>query len=103
MTTTRDPGRTATVPDTAPAHVASIEVLRDGNKPSIRVTVPAGTSLEDTFRLQHKITEISRHLSGCTACNSGIPLFIREADLVERVVRVDLKTLNVLGARGPQH
>lgn len=101
MTTTRDHAHT--VPDTAPAHVASIEVLRDGSKPSIRVTVPAGTSLEDTFRLQHKITELSRHLSGCTACNSGIPLFIREADLVERVVRVDLKTLAEIGARGPQH
>ena len=98
MATTRDSkvpeaASVHTVPDTAPARTAQIEVLRDGGRPTIRVTVPAGTRLEDTFRLRDKITEVSRHLTGCAACNSGVPLFIREAELVEQVVRVDLKTM----------
>ena len=89
------PARTveSVVPDTGPARTARIEVLRDGGRPSIRVTVPAGTRLEKTFQLRDKISEIARHLSGCSACNSGVPLFIREADLVEQVIRVDLKSM----------
>lgn len=83
----------ADVPDTAPARAARIEVLREGGRPSIRVTVPPGTRLEKTFQLHDKISEISRELSGCTACTSGVPLFIREAEQIEQVIRVDLKSM----------
>lgn len=83
----------AVIPDTAPTRTAQIEVLREGGRPSVRVTVPHGTRLEQTFKLNDKIAEITRHLSGCTACNSGVPIFIREGSLVEQVIRIDLKTL----------
>jgi hypothetical protein len=93
MTNTKEQKNASTVPDTGPARAARIDILREGGRPLIRVTVPAGTRLEDTFRLRDKIAEISRNLTGCSACNSGVPLFFREAELVEHVVRVDLDTM----------
>jgi hypothetical protein len=75
------------------ANVAEIHVLKNAAGPTLKVLVPKGTTLAETFKLQDMISEITRGLNGCQACNSGVPVeFIEQSDLSE-IVRVDLATM----------
>jgi len=75
------------------AHIAEIEVLQKAAGPALRVVVPKGTTLAETLKLGDVISDITRGLNGCPACNSGVPVeFIERPDLSE-IVRVDLETL----------
>ena len=74
------------------AHVAEIEVLREGRQPVIRVTVPKGTKLAQAVKLQPTLSDIIGKLTGCLPCTSGVPLWFHEEE-VEQVVRVNLENL----------
>jgi hypothetical protein len=74
-------------------NVAEIQVVRVASGPLLRVVVPRGTTVSETFKLGEIISEITHGLNGCLACNSGVPLeFIEREDLSE-IVRVDLATM----------
>lgn len=77
--------------------VAEIAVVREDGKPTIRVSVPRGTPFARTAQLHDKIDAVITKLTGCGPCNSGIPVFIREHDLIERVVHVDLQHMREVG------
>ena len=72
------------------AGIAEIQLINNGAQPEIKVLVPRGTSLTDTLRLKPQISELVGKLTGCTSCNSGIPILFHEFDMVQHVVRVDL-------------
>jgi hypothetical protein len=74
---------------TKTGNVAEIQVVGQ----TVRVVVPKGTTLADTFKLGDVITEVTRGLNGCQSCTSGTPVeFIEQAELRE-TVRVDLDTM----------
>ena len=71
--------------------VAEIQLLNDGLQPTLKVTVPRGTTLVETVKLQPIISEILGKLRGCLPCNSGVPIFFQEREEIEQIVRVDLE------------
>jgi hypothetical protein len=82
---------------TAPRDVAEIKVVREDGKPMIKVSVPRGTPFSKTAQLHDKIDALITKLTGCNSCNSGIPVFIQEHDVIERVVHVDLRDMSEIG------
>ncbi len=75
--------------------IAEIQLVRSGPQPMLKVLVPAGTSLADTIRLQPAISDILGKLKGCLPCNSGVPIWFQEREVIEQAVRIDLNTLKV--------
>ena len=73
--------------------VADIQLIRDGVQPVLKVTVPKGTSLADTMRLQPAISDILGKLKGCLPCNSGVPIWFHEREEIENMVKIDLSTM----------
>ena len=73
--------------------VADIQLIRDGVQPVLKVTVPKGTSLADTVRLQPAISDILGKLKGCLPCNSGVPIWFHEREEIENMVKIDLQTM----------
>ena len=73
--------------------VADIQLIRDGVQPVLKVTVPKGTSLADTVRLQPAISDILGKLKGCLPCNSGVPIWFLEREEIENMVKIDLQTM----------
>jgi hypothetical protein len=80
-----------------PERHAEIQLVKDAIQPQLRIVVPKGTTLADTVKLQPTISEILGKLRGCLPCNSGVPIFFQEREEIERVVRVDLDTLQRVG------
>jgi len=76
-----------------PSNMAEIRVLQETSGPVVKVTVPRGTGLEQTVKLQPIITEIIRELNGCQACTSGAPVWIVEEPEVREIVKVDLTSM----------
>jgi hypothetical protein len=73
--------------------VAEIQFVNNGIQPVLKVTVPKGTTLAESIKLQPTLSELLSGLKGCAPCNSGIPIIFHEREEIERVVRVDLTTL----------
>jgi len=73
--------------------IANIQLVRDGVQPVLRVTVPKGTSLADTMRLQPTLSDLLGKLKGCLPCNSGVPILFNEQEEIENLVKVDLSTM----------
>ena len=70
--------------------IAEIQLVRDSTQPFLKVTVPKGTKLSDTLKLQPQLSDILGKLKGCLPCNSGVPIWFNEREEIERVVRVNL-------------
>lgn len=75
---------------------ADIQLVRDGVQPVLKVTVPKGTTLADTVKLQPAITDILGKLKGCLPCNSGVPILFLEREEIENMVRIDLASMKRL-------
>ena len=73
--------------------IADIQLVRDGVMPMLKVTVPKGTTLAETVKLQPAITDILGKLKGCLPCNSGVPIWFHEQEEIENMVRIDLATM----------
>lgn len=73
--------------------VAEIQVVTEGIQPVLKVTVPRGTTLADTVRLQPVLSEILGKLKGCLPCNSGVPIWFQEREEIAQIVKVDLERL----------
>lgn len=73
--------------------VAEIQVLKQDKNQAIKVVVPKGTPLTETVKLHDVISEITKGLNGCPACNSGVPIFIDEREEIQNIVRVDLDSM----------
>lgn len=73
--------------------IAEIQLVRDGVQPVLKVTVPRGTKLSDTLRLQPAISDILGKLKGCLPCNSGVPIWFHEREEIEDLVKIDLATM----------
>ncbi|MCA0304013.1 MAG: hypothetical protein LCH95_16540 [Proteobacteria bacterium] len=73
--------------------VAEIQLVRDGVQPVLKVTVPKGTKLSDTLKLQPAISDILGKLKGCLPCNSGVPIWFHEREEIEDLVKIDLATM----------
>lgn len=73
--------------------IAEITLLKDGLQPMLKVTVPKGTTLVDTIKLQPALSEILGKLKGCLPCNSGVPIWFHEREEIEQVVRIDLERM----------
>jgi len=73
--------------------VAEIQLIKDAIQPMLKVTVPRGTTLADTVRLQPIISELLGKLKGCLPCNSGIPIWFQEREEIENLVKVDLERM----------
>lgn len=73
--------------------VAEIQLVRDGVQPVLKVTVPRGTKLSDTLKLQPAISDILGKLKGCLPCNSGVPIWFHEREEIEDLVKIDLATM----------
>ncbi|NML17142.1 hypothetical protein [Azohydromonas caseinilytica] len=73
-----------------PDRVVDISLIKDAAQPTLRVTVPRGTALAETVKLQPIISDILGKLKGCPACTSGMPIWIQEREEIENIVRVDL-------------
>ena len=72
---------------------AEIQLVRDGVQPVLKVTVPKGTKLSDTLKLQPAISDILGKLKGCLPCNSGVPIWFHEREEIENLVKIDLATM----------
>jgi hypothetical protein len=70
--------------------IADIQVVRNEMQHVIKVTVPKGTTLDETLKLRPALSELIGKLKGCPACNSGIPIWIHEREEIEDLVRIDL-------------
>jgi hypothetical protein len=77
--------------------IAEIQLVEGALQPVLKVTVPRGTTLADTIKLQPAISELLGKLRGCLPCNSGVPIFFQEREEIQRVVRVDLETMRQVG------
>jgi len=77
--------------------VAEIQLIRDTVQPMLKVTVPRGTTLAETVKLQPTLSDILGKLKGCLPCNSGVPIFFQEREEIENLVRVDLETMRKIG------
>jgi len=73
--------------------VAEIELVKDGLQPVLKVSVPKGTTLAETIKLQPILSDILGKLKGCLPCNSGVPIWFQEHEEIEQVVRVDLNKM----------
>ncbi len=73
--------------------IADIQLVRDGVQPVLKVTVPKGTTLADTMRLQPALSDILGKLKGCLPCNSGVPIWFHEREEIENMVKIDLATM----------
>ena len=73
--------------------IAEIQLVRDGVQPVLKVTVPKGTKLSDTLKLQPAISAILGKLKGCLPCNSGVPIWFNEREEIEDLVKIDLATM----------
>jgi len=78
---------------TESANVAEIQVIHERTGPALRIGVPVGSPLEVTVGLVPTINEIISGLTGCGACNSGVPIEIIEQSEISSVVQVDLATM----------
>ena len=72
---------------------AEIQLVRDGVQPVLKVTVPKGTKLSDTLKLQPALSDILGKLKGCLPCNSGVPIWFHEREEIEDLVKIDLATM----------
>jgi hypothetical protein len=77
--------------------IAEIQLVDSGIQQMLRVTVPKGTTLAETIKLQPELSKILGKLKGCLPCNSGVPIFFQEREEIERVVRIDLATMQHVG------
>ncbi|MBL6618647.1 MAG: hypothetical protein ISP49_13270 [Reyranella sp.] len=77
----------------AKERIANIQLVRDGVQPVLKVTVPKGTTLADTVRLQPTLSDLLGKLKGCLPCNSGVPILFQEQEEIENLVKVDLGTM----------
>jgi len=77
--------------------IAEIQLIKDAIQPTLKVTVPKGTTLVETLKLQPTISDILGKLRGCLPCNSGIPIFFQEREEIENVVRIDLSNMQRIG------
>lgn len=77
-------------------NIADIQLVRDGVQPMLKVTVPKGTTLAETVRLQPALTDILGKLKGCLPCNSGVPIWFHEREEIENLVKIDLATMKRL-------
>jgi hypothetical protein len=77
--------------------VAEIQVINDGLQPVLKVTVPKGTKLAETAKLQPILSDILGKLKGCLPCNSGVPIWFQEREEIEHIVRVDLERFQRIG------
>ena len=68
-------------------------LVRDSTQPFLKVTVPKGTKLSDTLRLQPQLSDILGKLKGCLPCNSGVPIWFHEREEIENLVKIDLATM----------
>ena len=73
-----------------------IQLVRDSTQPFLKVTVPKGTKLSDTLRLQPQLSDILGKLKGCLPCNSGVPIWFHEREEIENLVKIDLATMKRL-------
>ena len=73
--------------------IAEIQLVRDSTQPFLKVTVPKGTKLSDTLKLQPQLSDILGKLKGCLPCNSGVPIWVQEREEIENLVKVDLGTM----------
>lgn len=80
----------------AKERIAEIQLVRDSVPPMLKVSVPRGTSLADTMKLQPAISDILGKLKGCLPCNSGVPIWIHEREEIEHMVRIDLASMKQL-------
>ncbi|WP_422001222.1 hypothetical protein [Reyranella sp.] len=74
-------------------NVAEIQLVRDGMQPVLKVTVPKGTRLVDTVKLQPALSDILGKLKGCLPCNSGVPIWFHEREEIENLAKIDLETM----------
>jgi hypothetical protein len=72
-------------------------LIRDAVNPVLKVSVPRGTSLATTVKLQPVISDILGKLKGCLPCNSGIPIWFHEREEIENLVKVNLETMQRMG------
>jgi hypothetical protein len=77
----------------AKERIANIQLVRDGVQPVLKVTVPKGTTLADTVRLQPTLSDLLGKLKGCLPCNSGVPILFQEQEEIENLVKVDLGSM----------
>ena len=77
----------------AKERIANIQLVRDGVQPVLKVTVPKGTTLADTVRLQPTLSDLLGKLKGCMPCNSGVPILFQEQEEIENLVKVDLGSM----------
>lgn len=77
--------------------IAEIQLVKDSIQPMLKVTVPRGTTLAETIKLQPMISDILGKLKGCLPCNSGVPIWFHEREEIEQVVRVDLERMQRMG------
>ncbi|CAN5511696.1 hypothetical protein BH10PSE14_BH10PSE14_23420 [soil metagenome] len=77
-------------------NIADIQLVRDGVQPMLKVTVPKGTTLAETVRLQPALTDILGKLKGCLPCNSGVPIWFHEREEIENLFKIDLATMKRL-------
>jgi hypothetical protein len=77
--------------------IAEIQVIQDAVRPYIKVVVPRGTSFEHTLKLQGTLSDLLGKLKGCSACNSGMPIWFQEREELEHIIRIDLDTLKPVG------
>ena len=67
--------------------IAEIQLVRDGVQPVLNVTVPKGTKLSDTLKLQPQLSDILGKLKGC------VPIWFHEREDIENLVKIDLGTM----------
>ena len=77
--------------------IAEIQLVRDSTQPFLKVTVPKGTKLSDTLRLQPQLSDILGKLKGCLPCNSGVPIWFHEREELEQVIHIDLDRMERVG------
>jgi hypothetical protein len=85
--------RSVTCPRT---RFAEIQLVRDSTQRFLKVTVPKGTRLSDTLRLQPQLSDILGKLKGCLPCNCGVPIWFRERGEIDNLVKIDLATMKRL-------
>ena len=77
--------------------IAEVQLIKDAIQPMLKVTVPRGTTLAETVKLQPTLSEILGKLKGCLPCNSGVPIFFHEREEIEDLVRIDLDKMQRVG------
>ena len=77
--------------------IAEVRLITEGLQSVLKVTVPKGTTLADTVRLQPELSKILGKLKGCLPCNSGVPIWFQEQEEIARTVKIDLESFKEVG------